>query len=346
VRQSLTVRVEIVVASKAMSKYKISVIVPVYNAEQYIGKCVQSILSQSLDGMEIILVNDGSTDKSAELLNQYSKKYDNITVIHQENAKQGAARNAGMSIAKGEYIAFVDADDYLSGDHFGEMYGFCSQNQLDMYGSSALCLDKENRISEEAVAMRCEEDTIYSGEAYITEFGYVIKPMVPLYLFKRSFLNDNNLRFIKHVFSEDNLFILQCISKAKRMAHHRYAHYIYVYNEKSTTNDYNPKFCFDNIIIGASITQYVFSNKFSPVVCRIFLKYAAYISHASLTKATDLGISASDILTGQNRSMVLSALKYDIKYLPARVFISLHLENLYQFVFLKKLIYFIRKLLN
>ena len=329
-----------------MGEYKISVIVPVYNAEKYLDKCVQSILDQSLDGIEIILVNDGSTDNSPALLDEYSKIHNNIIVIHQENSKQGAARNAGMDAASGKYIAFVDADDYLLGDHFRKMYDFCSQNHLDLYASSAICFDNNGDIAEEAVAIRCEEDLICSGEEYISKFGYIVKPMVILYLYRKAYLDENDLRFMTQVYSEDNLFVLQCVSQAKRMAHHRYAHYAYVFNENSTTKAYNPKFCFDNIVIGAAVIKYVFSKRFSPILNKCFLKYAAYISHASLTKATELGIPASDVLRGQNRYMLLSAMKYDIKYLAARTFIALHLENLYQYIFLKKLIHIKRKLLN
>ena len=222
-----------------MGEYKISVIVPVYNAEKYIEKCVHSIRNQSLDGIEIILVNDGSTDNSPAILNEYSRIYNNVKVIHQENAKQGAARNAGLDIATGEYIIFVDSDDYLTCDRLGKMYNFCSKNRLDMYASSVICFDSNGNKTKEAVALLCKEDFICSGEEYITKYGYRIARGVVFYLYRRAFLEENGFRFTPCVYAEDTLFTMQCVSKAKRLAHRRYAHYAYVHNNNSSTKSYN-----------------------------------------------------------------------------------------------------------
>ena len=92
----------------------ISFIIPVYNVEKYLAQCIESVLVQSHDNIEIILVDDGSTDKSGEICDNFSKTDNRVRVIHQENRGASAARNAGLGIAKGNYIAFIDSDDYVS----------------------------------------------------------------------------------------------------------------------------------------------------------------------------------------------------------------------------------------
>ncbi len=99
----------------------ISIIVPVYNAEPYLQKCIDSIINQSYMNLEIILINDGSTDKSGEFCNEYQKKDTRIKVIHKENSGVSEARNAGLDAATGEFISFIDADDYIEPDFFAEL---------------------------------------------------------------------------------------------------------------------------------------------------------------------------------------------------------------------------------
>ena len=92
---------------------KLSIIVPIYNVALYLRKCVDSLLAQDITDYEIILVDDGSPDECPQTCNEYAEKYDNIKVVHQENAGLSAARNSGIAVAQGDYILFVDSDDYL-----------------------------------------------------------------------------------------------------------------------------------------------------------------------------------------------------------------------------------------
>ncbi len=111
---------------------KISIIVPVYNAEKYIDRCIKSIYAQSFTQYEIILVNDGSTDHSAKLCEEYAEKDNRITVIHKANEGAGSARNAGIKVAKGEYLAFPDVDDWFEPEMYQELYDLACSGDYDI----------------------------------------------------------------------------------------------------------------------------------------------------------------------------------------------------------------------
>lgn len=125
----------------------VSVIVPVYNASKYLSKCIDSLVCQSLEHLEIILVDDGSTDSSYVIMEQYQHRYPNkIRIFQKENGGQGTARNLGISMARGDYIGFVDADDYVDLEMFEEMYQKAVQENLDMVQCYFTYLTEGNKI--------------------------------------------------------------------------------------------------------------------------------------------------------------------------------------------------------
>lgn len=111
---------------------KVSVIIPVYNGEKYICQCLDSVISQSLKDIEIICVDDGSSDSTPMLLEEYCKKDKRVCVITQENVNAGAARNAGLDIAQGEYLSFLDADDFFEKDMLLKAYNQASSLQCEI----------------------------------------------------------------------------------------------------------------------------------------------------------------------------------------------------------------------
>ena len=110
----------------------ISVIVPVYNVEKYLDKCIQSILGQTYSNIELLLIDDGSTDSSGAICDKYVTQDSRVRVFHKSNEGVSAARNWGLDNAKGEWIAFVDADDWIDSDMYERMYNAAVQNQTDM----------------------------------------------------------------------------------------------------------------------------------------------------------------------------------------------------------------------
>lgn len=113
-------------------KYKVSVIVPIYNVEKYIRRAVDSLIAQTLKEIEIILVDDGSPDNCGTIIDKYTSQHENIVALHKENGGLSDARNAGMTVAHGEYIGFVDPDDYIEPDMFEALYQTIKRTQTDM----------------------------------------------------------------------------------------------------------------------------------------------------------------------------------------------------------------------
>lgn len=111
---------------------KVSIIIPIYNKEEYLERCLDSVISQTLEDIEIILINDGSSDKSLEICHKYQEKDNRIKVINQKNSGVSIARNRGMKEASGEYIAFIDPDDYIEQNMYSSMYKLCEENKAEV----------------------------------------------------------------------------------------------------------------------------------------------------------------------------------------------------------------------
>ena len=162
---------------------KISVIIPVYNVEQYLEKCLDSILNQTYKNIEIILVNDGSIDKSGLICDEYSRKYNNIKVFHKENGGVSSARNLGITVAKGEYITFADPDDFLNKD----MYKILYENAKNYNSDITIC--SVNEIRENVIATEDNTGKInkYSKKDAINGYFNDIYPFNHNYLWNKLF---------------------------------------------------------------------------------------------------------------------------------------------------------------
>lgn len=181
---------------------KVSVIVPVYNGENTICACIESLLSQSLEELEIIAVNDGSTDSTAEILASYG---DRITVLTQKNAGQGAARNAGIQIAGGEYIGFVDADDTVDWNLYREMYQAAKNENCEVVQCGICDIREDGSRTERAAFSDCVEITDRADYIYRYFYQNLHTFEMCNKLVKKSFLTENGLSFgdTQKYFSED-----------------------------------------------------------------------------------------------------------------------------------------------
>ncbi|SFB19180.1 hypothetical protein SAMN05216249_11255 [Acetitomaculum ruminis DSM 5522] len=197
-----------------MKKIKVSVVVPVYNTEPYLKRCLDSLIGQTLSEVEIVAVNDGSTDGSGKILDDYKEKYpDRIQVIHKENGGQATARNLAFTLCKGEYIGFLDSDDYVKTDMFEKMYKKAKKTGSDYVACGYTDFTVEN--GKEVILV----DYVASKPVKKTKdmfFGALASPF--LHLYKRELITDNNIIFPEGVIYEDTAFYLNLIPYIKSVS--------------------------------------------------------------------------------------------------------------------------------
>lgn len=201
----------------------ISIIVPVYNVKEYLNECVESIVNQSYTALEIILVDDGSTDGSAEICDNWLKKDSRIRVIHKENGGLSDARNAGMSIATGEYIGFVDGDDKITHGMYSRLYDLMVSKQADMVCCSHSRFGLLNYTKECAGEICC-----YTQEEFLNvymQYPRWFSPTAWSKLYKAE--NIKGIFFEKGVFYEDIMWTLKCALKCSKIVYANEALYQY-----------------------------------------------------------------------------------------------------------------------
>ena len=228
---------------------KVSVIVPVYNTAEFLPKCLDSVINQTLKDIEIICINDGSTDNSSEILQKYAQKDKRIIVIEQENEKQGAARNKGLKIARGEYVQFVDSDDYIALDACQKLYDKCHRLDLDMLNFEGINFDKERQEQLRAQSIFYinpnEEKQIYVDKD-LDEIRGRIPISACRFFYKRAFITANKILFPEKIYFEDNYFVLKALILVKKYGVLRDILYFRRVHEHSTTQNWN-KYFLDNI---------------------------------------------------------------------------------------------------
>lgn len=192
---------------------KVSVIVPCYNMKEYMTECLGSIFKQSLKDIEVICVDDGSDDGTREYLEVYQKKHQNMIVVYQENQGAGAARNRGVRLARGEFIAFMDADDFYPQEDILEyMYNSAIEKKATVCGGS-YCIYRNGVFTYSGFRKGTvfSKDTWMEAKKFPTFYGYW------RFLFNAEFLQKNNIEFPNYLRGQDAPFFLMAIAKAKRV---------------------------------------------------------------------------------------------------------------------------------
>ena len=217
----------------------ISVIIPIYKVEKYLKKCIDSVINQTYKNLEIILVNDGSPDSCREICEEYENKDNRIVIINKENGGLSDARNAGIDIAKGKYIAFIDSDDYVSNDYIEYMY-----NLILKYSSKmSICRVKEvwtNAKLEEIVNdVELKSELLSPKETfYNLLFDKGVEVCAYAKLYEKDLFDDT--RFPKGKVYEDTAIMYKIIKKAKKIAYGNKYCYYYVAREGSISK--HPEF--------------------------------------------------------------------------------------------------------
>ena len=203
---------------------KVSVVIPVYNVENYLCQCLDSVLNQTLKDIEIICVDDGSTDNSSAILNEYKATDSRIHVITQENGGLSAARNSGLHVTRGQYVYFLDSDDYIVPETLSKLYSCASANDLDivLFGAESFFENIELESTHSAYKnyyyRRTRIGAVLSGKELFQEFTdeRMFRPSVPMQFFRTQFLIENKLAFFEGIIHEDELFSPQALLRAKR----------------------------------------------------------------------------------------------------------------------------------
>lgn len=229
---------------------KVSVIVPIYNVEKYLDRCVQSVLRQTLKDIEIILVDDGSPDGCPALCDAYAAKDKRIKVIHKTNAGLGMARNTGLDVATGEYVAFVDSDDFIEVNMYEHLYKEALKYDADVVFSDVrFYKNGQVRVRHDvnAVKLMHGREAVYN---YLLDYvapepesNRDVKYMMSVWraIYRRDVIELHNIRFLSErvVVSEDMPFNIDFMRYAQCVVHSSEAFYNYCFNQESLTNNHS-----------------------------------------------------------------------------------------------------------
>lgn len=212
---------------------KVSIIVPFFNTEKYIEKCLNSLVNQTLSDIEIICVNDGSTDNSMITVRRFALKDSRIKIIEQQNLKQGAARNNGMKIAQGEYIGFVDSDDWVDLDYFERLYNAAKKYDSDIALATNIRVGKRKSKKR----LNITEEKVVSGLQDKFDICQQWKNECPTNkIYRHSMLKANKIVWPENCYCEDKLYTVQAVYYANSVVTVPNVNYYYFRNPNSTVN--------------------------------------------------------------------------------------------------------------
>lgn len=281
---------------------KISVIIPVYNVEKYIRESIDSVINQTYKNLEIIIVDDGSTDTSGAICDEYINKDKRIKVIHQENKGLSGARNTGLDVATGKYIMFIDSDDTFKLDACENLYNYIEKTNADYVVGNYINMDEDGTIWDKPVFDTSKYvEFKLSIEDYTHSF-YTMNSGVWNKIFRKSFLDELQVRFVERVPAEDAIFTTYCFIKSKNV----YYTPDIVYNYRLRYSDSISTSCSKAYFMGINKAYRIIYNNFKENNHLDFYRffYAKSMNYI-LYKFID-----SDKLTKEERIDVLEEMKW------------------------------------
>ena len=264
-----------------MKNPKVSIIIPVYNAEQYLRQCLDSVVNQTVKDIEIIVVNDSSTDGSCNIIEEYAKRDSRVVAINLYKTKeQGNARNEGLKIARGEYITFVDADDWVTNNFVEVLYNEIEKNRLDIVSASLYFYNNsqakivDRRIVSAEVLNESDLETLL-----IPKKDFFIIPVWQK-IYRKNFLDYNKIRF-KPCWHEDNLFVFETLIKTRKVKFIDDKIYFHRINRKNSAVDImDREFSFFQTFI--CLREILIENNKYEQYKRIYYQYISVITAARL----------------------------------------------------------------
>lgn len=209
---------------------KVSVIVPVFNTEKYLPECLDSLLAQTLQGLEIILVNDCSTDRSGYICDEYSKIGDRIVVIHNgRNIRQGPSRNKGIEVARGEFIGFVDSDDWIDADFYEKMYEAARSENSDISKAESIIIEADLERIPQKIQNQNIRTGLQAGRPLFDLFRYEHTTAI----YRREMLIRHHIRYPDIRNAQDDVFLLYATWHCRKITLIRDTFYYYRQHEKS-----------------------------------------------------------------------------------------------------------------
>lgn len=280
---------------------ELSIVVPVYNVEQYLVQCVESIVGAYRDGIEIILVDDGSKDKSGKICDDFANKYEYIKVIHRENGGLSAARNTGINAVKGKYIWFVDSDDYIEKNSI-ELLLKEVKKDVDMIfiNYQQVTSNGETRFYQ---AFDKEDNLTIEPYKYLNSLGN-LSYAAQKFIVKRELIINNNVFFTEGIYHEDEDWTPRVVCVAKTFSRIMPALYNYrVGNPNSITGMLNPKKVLDKLIVSQNLRRIVDNSHISEDM-RNFLK--TRVAHNYIA-----ALNESNMYDNEVRKNLINTLKKD-----------------------------------
>ena len=253
---------------------KISIVVPVYNVEKYLDKCINSILNQTLSEFELILIDDGSKDSSGLICDKYAESDKRIKVIHKSNGGMSSARNVGLDVAKGKYIGFVDSDDWIESDMYELLYNICEDNNCDIANCSSIIHYEQKTVINggHSLIIHNKEEamkTMLEGKLY--------DEVVWTKLIKRKILNE--IRFTEGIVYEDTDFTYRVIDKAQKVGCIGEPKYHYIKRQNGIMNIAKKDLKIDGVLVYNEMYKFFRTNylNLSELVANKLVNHAMYI---------------------------------------------------------------------
>lgn len=252
---------------------KVSIIMPIYNVEQYLEQCLDSCINQTLEDIEIICVNDGSPDNSMQILENYSKKDLRIKIINQENQGISETRNNGFKFASGDYILFLDSDDWLKENACEVAYNQAIKNNNDfVYFSHLVYSESTGKYKEINITKFAEKlkDEKQINLKKVKNVNYIYNAYVWNKLYKRQWLINSNITFINGKGEEDLPYTISVYLNSSSMSY--IIEPLYIYRER--TNSLTWTVNIENLVKSRNIPiQYIFDTKNSENILKVYLTY-------------------------------------------------------------------------
>ena len=238
-----------------MNETLISIVVPIYNVEKYLKKCLDSIINQTYKNIEIILINDGSTDNSGKICDNYKENYDNVVVIHNKNRGVSVSRNIGIDKAKGNYITFIDADDYIEPDMIEKLYLACKENNAQIS-----CCGKSIEKNGRSRIVNCNNNFCVNNKGALQKLLLIddIDGSCCDKLFDKKLFE--TIKYPIHRKYEDLATLYKLLYKTNKTVHIKYSGYHYIIRENSFTNTKFDKRHLDMIYYSDEIRKFIYET--------------------------------------------------------------------------------------